>query len=486
MLARLLWRRRTQPQTNSYQYQQLYQQPQQDGGPAANHRRAFSAQPESAATSTANDIAFFLSNCKNRPVNGYASRAQSPGPFQRISPPPSPTSSRPSSRGRGRQGEKHRPFDFEDATSAHLTPATKAFVATCGTVAGHLVSNQEKREKVLLRAALAWEQLQDRLISPVPGENNLPQSPTFNRNNAKDSASAPAGPQLQATGTTPAAIHRGRTSGRKERPSVIKIDTTTRRVSAIAAEDVRRRSWPLDSGAVVIEPFTAVDVPAASAQPVPKRKDSGLEIEVNESKETTPLAAAKPSQAPQEATPDETPSAASAKVQQKKAHVQDIVDELENITESYDARSNNILGLYTMEKHKAAGTVPKRVPLPLDLFECAAERDHAAAAYNAGLCHERGIGGAKAVDLVRAIVLYRQAAVAGHHLAQYNLGILLLRKSSAAAMRENSAAAAKDAEEGLKWLQASARQGFPKANDVIAAAAPFGIGELENDLLSAF
>ncbi|KNC96270.1 uncharacterized protein SPPG_09537 [Spizellomyces punctatus DAOM BR117] len=108
----------------------------------------------------------------------------------------------------------------------------------------------------------------------------------------------------------------------------------------------------------------------------------------------------------------------------------EIVEGLDVIADVHDAQVSNYLGLCALKLEREHGQKKKQkkemaVTPAVEFFESAAERDSASAAYNAGLCHEYAIGGVKRVDSVRAVVLYRQAAVAGHKAAQYNLGILL-------------------------------------------------------------
>ncbi|TPX65859.1 hypothetical protein SpCBS45565_g04867 [Spizellomyces sp. 'palustris'] len=177
----------------------------------------------------------------------------------------------------------------------------------------------------------------------------------------------------------------------------------------------------------------------------------------------------------------------------------EIVEGLDVIADIHDAQVSNYLGLCALKLEREHGQEKKKMEMAVtpavEFFESAAERDSASAAYNAGLCHEYAIGGVKRVQSVRAVVLYRQAAVAGHKAAQYNLGILLLRR----AVAETSAySPAKDLQEAAKWLNESALQGFLPAKKVVAVMNTYGLGssldtmqkgpstlKIEDDLIDA-
>ncbi|KAJ3168117.1 hypothetical protein HDU87_001232 [Geranomyces variabilis] len=377
-------------------------------------------------------------------------------------------------------------------------PATKAFVATCGTISGHLVSNEDHREKILLNTSHLWARLQDRLsLAGVPLDQ---EKPIKRRVDISDGGSAP--PDLPS---------RNRTSGGKERRP-LRINTEIRSKTA------RRRASQVANVA-----GAATDSQPSIAAPVNqyKRKDSGTAVHDDSpppcNKGTSGgLVAAHEAdcvdgaatateqrhvQKPRKPVSESLPVSPTRYTQPKRPAVQDIVDELESITESYDAHTSNILGLHALDGEGIATRRRKRSasessavhrrhhrhdpqhqhrrrqrsgPPPLFFFERAAERDVASAAYNAGLCYERALGGATARDLVRAIVLYRQAAVAGRHpQARYNLAVLLLRKSAAGLSGPD--AALRDAEEGVGWMREAAKQGFRPAVEAMEAASSFGI-----------
>lgn len=200
-----------------------------------------------------------------------------------------------------------------------------------------------------------------------------------------------------------------------------------------------------------------------------KRKDSGTVLD----EATTAIAEAKATSAEavvQDVQSDVHISQKAPTSAPPKPTAKEIVRELNAVTEQYDAESVNILGLKALKSAKS-----KKAPAsaaPIEYFEYAAGRDHASAAYNAALCHEQGIGGVRKVDMVRAIVLYRQAAVAGHEIAQYNLAILLLRRSAeVSGMRRIE----KDAKEAVKWLNESAAQGFEPARKALSVMKACGV-----------
>ncbi|KAJ3171053.1 hypothetical protein HDU88_008087 [Geranomyces variabilis] len=504
MLCRLIWRRQTQQNSQcpspASAPSSSYQAFCVGGGqstftpldlPARGRSLSTHSDP---TTAVRHELPVFMNGTRDR----HVSRSQSPSPFHSISPPGSPGASRTSSPHGGRR-DYRSPFGQENGADArNPAPATKAFVATCGTISGHLVSNEDHREKVLSNANHLWAQLQDRLsLAGVPVDK---EQLTTRRVDVNDGHSAP-----------PDVPSRNRTLGVKERRP-LRINTEIRnKPSRRAAQAANAAEAPTDfqplkdaSAKQYKRKDSGTAVHDESSPPGDKDRNGGL-VAAHEGDGADGVATTTAEQhgrEPSKPVSESLPVSPTRYAQPKRPAVQDIVDELESITESYDAHTSNILGLHALDGEGISTRRRKRAasessashrrnhrhdpqqhnhrrrhrsgPPPLFFFERAAERDVASAAYNAGLCYERALGGAMARDLVRAVVLYRQAAVAGRHpQARYNLAVLLLRKSAAGLSGPD--AALRDAEEGVGWMREAAKQGFQPAVDAMEAASSFGI-----------
>ncbi|KAJ3280075.1 hypothetical protein HK104_000950 [Borealophlyctis nickersoniae] len=132
-----------------------------------------------------------------------------------------------------------------------------------------------------------------------------------------------------------------------------------------------------------------------------------------------------------------------------------------------ESTSANILAL-TLLHSPSSKRHHRHHPTPSHLFQAAAEHGHTAASYNAALCFHHGRGGARK-DLVRATVLYRQAAYGGHADAMFNLGVILVGDGRV--------------EEGCEWVLKAAGAGCKEAQDVVRTLqkGTVGGGEREGD-----
>ncbi|KAJ3032721.1 hypothetical protein HK097_005132, partial [Rhizophlyctis rosea] len=111
---------------------------------------------------------------------------------------------------------------------------------------------------------------------------------------------------------------------------------------------------------------------------------------------------------------------------------------------SHEALQALTLGFHLLTNPTTTPPTTKN-QIPLHLFQAAAELGNPSAAYNAALCFHTAKGGADKVDLVRASVLYRQAAYAGHVDAMFNLGVILVERG--------------EVREGAEWIRKAAEAG---------------------------
>jgi len=92
----------------------------------------------------------------------------------------------------------------------------------------------------------------------------------------------------------------------------------------------------------------------------------------------------------------------------------------------------------------------------VEWYQKAAEKGHAPAQTNLGVCYSKGKGIPK--DMAKAVYWYTQAAEQGHASAQYNLGLFF----------ERGIGVPQDKEKAVYWYKKAAKQGHAEAAKILS------------------
>ncbi|KAJ3033826.1 hypothetical protein HDV00_005791 [Rhizophlyctis rosea] len=347
----------------------------------------------------------------------------------------------------------------------YTNPAVPAFVATCGTISAQWMLDEERRERALLNARIVAEQLGwlETEGRPTRAAVTEVKGPLAGQKGMKmeESWAELAGMRLEAEVQefTPwMALVTGRV--KHAVPGNIQPRWTDLAASDAAAEGtVSRRSSRNVSirekyGLELLRPFYSQASSKMQPTSLPELALSGVQSATKPSAATVHM---KPEITSQ--IPEPVKKKPHKKVTKRDSAIDLTGDEIPpptkkpSLTEDlsdHEARLAVTLGLRNLKSPKVNHSTSSRLP-PVTLFQSAAERGHAGGAYNAALCFDRGIGGAER-DVVRALVLYRQAAYAGHADAMFNLGVLLMGRG---------------VEEGVEWVRKAAEEGCVEAREAL-------------------
>ena len=150
---------------------------------------------------------------------------------------------------------------------------------------------------------------------------------------------------------------------------------------------------------------------------------------------------------------------------------EDLISYLSLGTEEGSAIAQYNLGLsYSRGQNGVEQDLTKAV----ELYQQAAQLDHAGAIYNLGTFYSEGKGVER--DLTKAVELYQQAAEQGYADAQNNFGIALYEGKGVK----------RDIPEAVVWLRKAAEQGEPNSQKALSILYTHGVGVEQNAEIAAY
>ncbi|RKO84982.1 hypothetical protein BDK51DRAFT_36489 [Blyttiomyces helicus] len=382
--------------------------------------------------------------CAQRHVHTSCRPSRVPSPFQ--SPPVPPNPAEPSGRSKSSSwSPRSEPGDY---------PASvKAFVAVCGAYSGRVLYDEERRERLVGRISGFWEDLKQPVMAR---SSSAPSALPSSQADAEMEVVLPWVVQTQPPPPPPA--------------PVIPLRAGLLPPLAFAPTPTLVLPLPLIKLTRIADPPSPV---LASAKHVVRVEDEGVVADetVRGAETQTETAAAAEESVRADIKKVAVEATVPVPAKPYPAHRRpSTASRLSDLVTAHDLRETNILGLVALgaspsTPRGSTRSTKRSLSSPpashaASLFEAAAERGYPKAAFNAALCHHRGIGGANR-DPDRAIVLYRQAAHAGHPPAEYNLGVMLLdlAKEQKSVEKWN---------EAVGWIESAARHGFEPALKAVA------------------